>query len=1073
MHPTTLRLSLLASLIPAFLPAQERGDLKHPTVRSYYEAQGRSEHEQAWRQFLDNTGGEWIARWCAATGTPSAIYGTGLPLVGWRENSLAEARRHADQLLRDQADLLGLGNSDFREVIGNRMGRTWCLVYDQYFHGLPVLGGRADVRVHMIGKVSMFGSRAVPVPAGFVTVPQIDETTATMLAWNAANARPNSVVQPTNRTARLVIWADVESDQRTEPVLAWEIPISAVDAEGNGPIGRQYVDAANGQALQYVNDKHECGMPGCKYDGREVARAATADDVGPAAPVNTTITVMGWTRLGSSAVTALTNIPLPGVEIVINAVTYVTDSNGQITVNLAAATSVTVALNGRHSQTVAGGSAPTVTQTVTPGVASTFQFLTSGATSAQAAHTSTFYWVDAENEWARSILGNSPQLNTADNVQATVNIASTCNAYYTGNTINFYAAGGGCNNTGYSSVVLHEWGHGLDDRYGGISQTNGLSEAWGDICSLYLLDDSIIGRDFTTTGGFVRDGNNTRQYPTGSGVHAQGESYMGFAWNLRDHMANTLSSRPQAIAITNDIVLGSIVANALDQPSAVLEVYLADDNDANLANGVPHGVDLAYACNQHSLPIPAPTGPANDECGNAIPVANGANGPFSNVGALTSAPAWPCGQGGNDVWFVFPSGGTGTLTVDTCGSGFDTTVEVFSGACGGLTSIGCNDDFCGTQSSLSVPVNAGYYHIRVGGYQGATGSFTLNVSGPGGGAPASTTNFGEGCYHLSKAFYEFFATAGALDLNGGLGMHLVKAGNHFVAVPGGAFVAPSGAATQLSLGDDTETTITLPSPFPYAGGSTGTLVVCSNGFVSVASNGTSYIPDVAAWLGSSSPRWGIWHDYNPNIAASGKVFVEHVGAITNVTWNGVYTFNTTTPNTFQFQFDRTTGDVTYVFQNMQGGGNAFLVGYAAASPNFDLGSRDISATLPGGFSTGDDNSNGLAISSTAPTIGQNLVFTTTQFPAGSTLGIEAVSFVQFNPGIDLSSAGMAGCFQYSGAESTVVVLPSGGQTAYSIAIPNTGVYIGLPIVSQTYALAPGANALGLVSSNGVRAVIGL
>ncbi|MFN9277999.1 MAG: hypothetical protein ACK6D2_19950, partial [Planctomycetota bacterium] len=114
----------------------------------------------AWRTFLDAAGGEWSVDWCAATGTPGAIWGSGLPLADWRENSLAEARRHAHELLRQHADLLGLGASEFREAIGARMHRVWTFTFDQHFRGLPVLGGRADVRVHVVGRVPMFGAKA-------------------------------------------------------------------------------------------------------------------------------------------------------------------------------------------------------------------------------------------------------------------------------------------------------------------------------------------------------------------------------------------------------------------------------------------------------------------------------------------------------------------------------------------------------------------------------------------------------------------------------------------------------------------------------------------------------------------------------------------------------------------------------------------------------------------------------------------------------------------------------------------------------------------------------------------------
>ena len=77
-----------------------------------------SSPKDAFARFQAEAGGSWIAQWHPATGTPSAIYGTGLPIADWRENTLAEARRHALRLLAERADLLGLGTSEFREVIG-------------------------------------------------------------------------------------------------------------------------------------------------------------------------------------------------------------------------------------------------------------------------------------------------------------------------------------------------------------------------------------------------------------------------------------------------------------------------------------------------------------------------------------------------------------------------------------------------------------------------------------------------------------------------------------------------------------------------------------------------------------------------------------------------------------------------------------------------------------------------------------------------------------------------------------------------------------------------------------------
>lgn len=1059
----------------AGLAAQKEADpgpLREAAIQAF--ANRANQDHAGWRAFQAQHPGKWFAHWNPATGTPRAIFGEGLPIADWRENTLEEARRHAGLLLVAQQDLLGLGTSEFRESIGTRIGRQWSFTYDQYFRGLPVVGGRADVRISMAGRVAMFGSSAWPIPAEFDTTPLVDAAFATAAAWNHLGQSPTGVKQPAaSKGPRLLIWGDAEATAPAAFHLAWEVPISNVDANGAGPIGAYYVDARTGAVLHYRSDKHECGMPGCALGG-----PAAPETIGPAAPlpapVNTTVTVRAWLRAGLDANDPITNQLLPGLELNVPGIGLVTtDNNGQFTINIAAAVNITVGqLDGRHHGLMAGANAPSGTFTVTPGVATTIQLLTAGASVNEASHPTTSFWMDRVNEYSRSILGNSAQLNTADACVPTVNIANTCNAYYTNNTVNFYQAGGGCTNTATATIVAHEWGHGLDDRYGGISQTNGLSEGWGDIMGMYLVDDPRVGSGFQTAGVGLRNGNNTRQYPTGSGVHAQGESWMGFAWKLRDRLATTYANRSQAITRTNTIVVGTIAANATNQQAAVLEVFLADDNDGNLNNGTPNYADLVWACNQHSLPYPGLQAPANDECANAITVVNGINGPYSSSLATTSTPSWPCAAGGADVWFRYLAGANGTLTVSTCGqAAFDTAIQIFSGSCASLTSLGCLDDSCGLQTSLSVPVTPGVVLIRVGGYNSATGSFSLDINGPAG-VPASTTAYGTGCYRLSKAFYELFPSAG-FDL-GGASMRLSLANNAYTVQAGGSYVAPTGGATSLSLSDDSQVTVNLTGTLAYPGGTTTSLVVCSNGFVSpVTGNGTAFTPTAATWLTSVQPRWGTWHDFNPAASGSGAVKFEQIGNIAYVTWDGVYSFGTTSPNTWQLQFNLSTGAVTFAWPSIVSSGNAWLVGYAGAAPNSDLGSMDLSVALAGTFRTWNDNVEALALTSTLPVLGTTAVLTTTNFPAAVVVGAQAVSLVQFNPGIDLTSAGMPGCFRLTNLESVVVVLPAGGQTTSSIAIPNSFAYMGLPLNCQTWGLYPGINATGAINSNAVRMIIGL
>jgi hypothetical protein len=556
----------------------------------------------SWERFQRDAGSGWIVQWHPATGTPRAIYGSGLPLPGWQANTLEAAREHAQAQRDRHAELLGLGHSQFRERIGARMGRTWTFTYEQWFAGLPVLEGRVDVRLHMTGKLVHLGSTAWPIADDFDPTPKVDATAAAATAWLAMGRQPDGTPQPgAPAEPRLVIHAHagLGADGVWQPTLAWQIPIRAVDLAGRGPLGSAFVDAKSGAFLRFVDEKHECGLPGCT--AAAAARGAVAP---PAVPVPTTVTVRGYLHSAYSPVSTPTNEPLVGLEVAVPGHgTFLTDANGQFTVDLLAPTPITVVLNGVHSDLVQGPNAPTAPATLQPGVAQTLTIASATAGEQALAHTTAYHWTWKINEWARGILGNSPELAAADAVLPTVNIAASCNAYYFGNSINFYASGGGCNNTASASVVAHEWGHGLDDRYGGISQTNGLSEGWGDICSIYLLDDPLIGHDFWSGGGGIRDGNNTHQYPGGSGPHAQGQSWMGFAWKFRQNLRAGLGT-PQAIAISNDVVLASIAANASNQADAVVAAFQADDNDGLLGNGTPHYAELVAACNVHNLPYP-------------------------------------------------------------------------------------------------------------------------------------------------------------------------------------------------------------------------------------------------------------------------------------------------------------------------------------------------------------------------------------------------------------------------------------------------------------------------------------
>jgi hypothetical protein len=129
-----------------------------------------------------------------------------------------------------------------------------------------------------------------------------------------------------------------------------------------------------------------------------------------------------------------------------------------------------------------------------------------------------------------------------------------------------------------------------------------------------------------------------------------------------------------------------------------------------------------------------PAAPANDACANAINIAAlpYTSAVVSNATATDDVPISTCDGPYKNIWWKV-TGVCGTMTANTCtgSTNFDSEIAVFTGSCGSMTQVGCNDDACGLQSSVTWSSTAGtIYYIAAGSYYsaGATGNIQLNVT---------------------------------------------------------------------------------------------------------------------------------------------------------------------------------------------------------------------------------------------------------------------------------------------------------------------------------------------------------
>jgi hypothetical protein len=341
---------------------------------------------------------------------------------------------------------------------------------------------------------------------------------------------------------------------------------------------------------------------------------------------------------------------------------------------------------------------------------------------------------------------------------------------------------------------------------------------------------------------------------------------------------------------------------------------------------------------------------------------------------------------------------------------------------------------------------------------------TITYSNGTSGTLASRVAYGTGCIRCLTSIYENFATAAAFDLNGAAVAHLLGA----VVVPGTTpFTAPGAGAVALALADNSEIRITLGNPFPLPCGGVATqLQVCSNGFVSTASNGIGSTPSVPAMLSATNTGWWCWHDFDP--AAGGQVLHEIVGTEDVITWNNVPDAGGVGTNTWQIAFGNG-GSVEWRFQSMSATGRTgFLLGYSPGGPSVDPGSTDFSALLSTQLCCADMVPLTLAASA-RPVIGTNVGMITSNIPAGSAFGAIFYGFSRFDPGLAIPI--LPGCVQHNELLfSDLFFAPAATRTTNTPMLNPVMNFLGLVIQAQA-AVYTGGNPF-VLTSNGVALTLG-
>ena len=121
--------------------------------------------------------------------------------------------------------------------------------------------------------------------------------------------------------------------------------------------------------------------------------------------------------------------------------------------------------------------------------------------------------------------------------------------------------------------------------------------------------------------------------------------------------------------------------------------------------------------------------PSNDDFDNATVIAGL---PFQDsldtTEATTAADDPDCAGNGHTVWYAFTPGADVTITANTSGSDYDTTLSAYTGSRGALEQVACNDDSGSLQSRIVFAATSGTtYFFMVGSFFDSPGG-ALEIS---------------------------------------------------------------------------------------------------------------------------------------------------------------------------------------------------------------------------------------------------------------------------------------------------------------------------------------------------------
>jgi len=597
-----------------------------------------AQHRKSWSRLVKAMGTRTNAVWDHDTGVVRRIWGAGVEAPGTL-GSPELAERTAREFLDAHLALLAPGAvaSDFVLVSNHLRGGMRTLGFVQHRGGLPVDGGQVSFRFKN-DRLFMIGSEALPhVPAPTKVAVSDADAAAAALAWVHRDTSKSAVVTAIEAPRVLPLIRAGRVDYAT---------VIPVVVRSTAPHGRWnvYVDVATGAPVARVQTL-KFGTGTVYYNAPVRGPSGMRMDY-PAYEANLTVNGQPVTSTPDGVVNWGGNNAAPVTARAVG---------NQWAVNNEAGPDATQMLNLNNNGVVVWNAAANVPVD---------------------AQVTIFAHANVAMNYMRNIDAQNPF--HSDQFDANANINDSCNAYYDGQSINFFSESQDCNNTGrVADIVYHEYGHGVHEHaiIDGVGQFEGaLSEGVSDYLCCTITGDPAMALEF-----FKGDNQPLRHIdPPGDeafwpddiagDTHTTGLIIGGALWDLRK--ALVAQDGPAGIA-TADRLFYEAVGRAIDIPTMYFEAVAADDDDGNLDNGTPNLclINAAFAAHGlYKLDVDV-TGP-----GVAVPQLDG-----YDVSAKFAAGGDQCGsddiQSADVIWRLREDPNTGgQIAMDINGDSLTATI---------------------------------------------------------------------------------------------------------------------------------------------------------------------------------------------------------------------------------------------------------------------------------------------------------------------------------------------------------------------------------------------------------------